>query len=174
MSENIIQQCVEPSSLKKHFFSFKINSALKRCNKIESYLLSNDYLTKYDIKLNLVTSNGISNDVENSYLLYKKHNNDGSIDPLKKYTVINEKISEYKNVIKQDIIILDLYENSIYLHNYSKDSDYIRGYLIKEKTNSKRNKTLIFSNEKVKINIKNINKYDTISVVDDFVNRFIM
>lgn len=174
MSEHIIQQCTESSSIKKHFFSFKINSALKCCNKIGSYLLSNDYLTKFDIKLNLVTSDGISNEVENSYLLYKRYNKDGSIDPIKKYTINNGEIVEYKNVIKQDIIILDLYENSIYLHSYSNDSDYIRGYLIKEKTNSKTNKTLIFSNEKVKINIKNINKYDTISVIDDFVNHFIM
>ena len=61
-----------------------------------------------------------------------------------------------------------------YLHSYSNDNRYITGYLVKEKANSKRNKTLIFSNEKVKINIKNINKYETINVVDDFVNRFIM
>ena len=174
VSEHIIQQCVESSSLKEHFFSFKINSALKCCKKIESYLLSNDYLTKFDMKLKLVTSNGISNQVENTYLLYKRHNKDGSIDPIKKYTIINGEIVEYKNIIKQDIIILDLYENSIYLHSYSKDNDYIMGYLIKERTNSKRNKTLLFSNEKVKINIKNINKYETINIVDDFVNHFII
>ncbi|MGV8984564.1 hypothetical protein [Clostridium sp.] len=174
MSEHIIQQCVESSSFKKHFFTFKINSALKCCNKIRSYLLSNDYLTKSDMKLNLVTSDGISNEVDNSYLLYKRYNKDGSIDPIKKYTTINGEIVEYENVIKRDIIILDLYENSIYLHSYSKDSDYIMGYLIKEITNSKKNKTLIFSNEKVKVNIKNINKYETINLVDDFVDHFIM
>ena len=54
------------------------------------------------------------------------------------------------------------------------DNQYITGYLIKEEIISKRNKTLIFSNEKVKINIKNTNKCNTINVIDDFINNFIM
>jgi len=77
-------------------------------------------------------------------------------------------------VINRDIIIIDLYEESIYLHSYSKNSRYITGYLIKEERKSETTKTLIFSNEKVKINIKNMNKFDTISVVDDFIDKFIM
>ena len=112
--------------------------------------------------------------MENSYLLYKGYNKDGSLNPIRKYTIINGEIVEHSNVINCDIIILDLYEKSIYLHSYIKDNNYITGYLIKEERISERNKTLIFTNEKVKINIKNINKYDTIIVVDDFVNKFIM
>lgn len=174
MSEQIIQQYVKSSFLKNQFFSFKVNGALKNCNKINEYLLNKDYLSKLDSKLNLVTSDGDSNEVENSYLLYKGYNKDGSIKPIRKYTIMNGEIVEYSNVIKGDIIIIDLYEKSIYLHNYFKDSHYITGFLLKEEIKSERNKTLIFSNEKVKINIKNINKYDTTSVVDDFVNNFIM
>ena len=174
MSEQIIEHCVEFSSLKKYFFNFKINKALKYCNNIGSYLISKNRLSNLDTSLNLITSDGSSNEVKNSYLLYKRSNKDGSIATMRKYTFMDGKILEYKKAIKQDIIILDLYEKSSYLHSYSKDNRYITGYLIKEKANSKRNKTLIFSNEKVKINIKNINKYETINVVDDFVNRFIM
>jgi hypothetical protein len=174
MSEQIIQQYVKPSFFKKQFFSFKVNGALKNCNKIKEYLLSKKYLSKSDRRLNLIISEGFSNEVDNSYLLYKGYNRDGSIKPTRKYTIMNGEIVEYIDVIKHAIIILDLYEKSIYLHNYSIDSNYIAGYLIKEETKSIGNKTLIFSNEKVKINIKNINKYDTTSVVDDFVNSFIM
>ena len=113
MSEQIIQHCVEFSSLKKYFFSFKINKALKYCNNIGSYLISKNSLNKFDTSLNLITSDGSSNEVKNSYLLYKRYNKDGSIDPMRKYNFINGKISEYKNAIKQDIIVLDLYEKSI-------------------------------------------------------------
>ena len=174
MSEQIIQQYVKSSFFKRQFFSFKVNGAIKNCNKIKEYLLSKDYLSKFDNKLNLITSDGFSNEVENSYLLYKGYNKDGSIKPIKKYTIMNGEIVEYSNVIKRDIIILDLYEKSIYLHNYIRDNNYITGYLLKEEKISEKNKTLIFSNEKVKINIKNINKCDTINVIDDFVNKFIM
>ena len=99
---------------------------------------------------------------------------DGSLTPLQKYTIIDGEVKKHIDVINHGIIIIDLYEESIYLHSYFKDSNYITGYLIKEETNSKLNKTLIFSNEKIKINIKNINKSDTILVVDDFINKFII
>ena len=174
MSEHIVKQYTKSSFLKNKFFSFKVNGALKNCNKIKEYLISKNYLSKYDSRLNLITSNGFSNEVENSYLLYKGYNTDGSIKPIRKYTIMNEEIVENSNAIKRDIIILDLYEKSIYLHSYFKDSDYITGYLLKEEIISERNKTLIFSNEKVKINVKNINKYDIISVVDDFVKKYIL
>ena len=174
MSEQIIQQHVKPSFFKNQFFSFKVNGAIKNCNKIKEYLLDKNYLSKFDSRLNLITSDGVSNDVENSYLLYKGYNEDGSLKPIKKYTIMNGEIVECDNVIKHDIIILDLYEKSIYLHNYFNDRGYITGYLVKEEIKSSKNKNLIFSNEKVKVNIKNINKYDTISVIDDFVNNFIM
>ena len=174
MSEQMIQQYVRPSFLKKQFFGFKVNGALKQCNKIKEYLLSKDYLSKLDSKLNLITSDGFSNEVEQSFLLCKGYNNDGSIKSIRKYTITNGKVVEYNNVIKSEIIILDLYEESIYLHNYDKGSKYITGYLLKEEIKSEKDKNLIFSNEKVKINIKSINKWDTISIVDDFVNAFIM
>ncbi len=174
MSERFIQQHVKPSFFKNQFFSFKVNGALKDCNKIKEYLLRKNYLNKYDSTLNLITSNGLSNEVENSYLLYKGYNKDGSLNPIKKYTMVKGKIVEYNNVITKDIIILDLYEKSIYLHSYFRDDYYITGYLLKEEVKSVKNKTLIFSNEKVKINVKSINKYDTTSVVEDFVNSFIM
>lgn len=175
MSEQIIRQNVRTSFFKNQFFSFKVNGAIKNCNKIKEYLFNNDYLSKSDNRLNLITSNGFgNNEVGNGYLLYKGYNKDGSIKPIKKFTIKNGEIVEYSNVIKRDIIILDLYEESIYLHSYCRDSSYITGYLLKEEIRSEKNKSLIFSNEKVKINIKNINKSDTISVVDDFVNKFIM
>ena len=174
VSEQIIQSNTKSSFLKRQFFSFKVNGAIKNCNKIKEYLFSKDYLKKFDDKLNLVTSDGFSNEVEDSYLLYKGYNVDGSIKPIKKYTISQGEIVELTSVIVRDIIILDLYEKSIYLHNYIVDNEYITGYILKEEKISDRNKTLIFSNHKVKVNIKNINKFDTISVVDDFVNKFIM
>lgn len=174
VSEQVISQYVKSSFLKNQFFSFKVNLALKNCNKIKNYLLSNSHLSKFDTRLNLITSDGFSSQVENSYLLYKGYNKDGSIKPIKKYTIINGEVIEHSNVIKRDIIILDLYEESIYLHSYFKDIDFITGYLIKEEIKSEKDKTLIFSNERIKINIKNINKFDTISVVDDFVSNYII
>lgn len=174
MSEQIIQQYVKSSFFKRQFFSFKVNGALKNCKKIKEYLLSKDYLSKFDNKLNLITSEGHNSEVVNSYLVYKGYNKDGSIKPIRKYTITDGEIVEHNNVINCDIIILDLYEKSIYLHNHIRDENYITGYLLKEQKISEKNKTLIFSNEKVKINIKNINKCDYINVIDDFVNKFIM
>lgn len=174
MGEQIVQQHMKFSFLKKPFFSFQISRALKDCQKIERYLLSKDFLSKFDNSLNLLLSNGNSNEVENSYFLYKSYSRDGRITPIKKYNIIAGEVVEYMDVINHNIIVLDLYEESIYLHSYLKDSHYITGYLIKEQINSKVSKTLIFSNEKVKISIRNINKSQIINVIDDFVNSFIM
>ena len=77
-------------------------------------------------------------------------------------------------MIKHDIIIVDLYEESLYLHSCSNNGQFISGYLLKEVIKSKINKTLIFSNEKVNLYIKNINKFETISIVDDFISDYII
>ncbi|MCB2295327.1 hypothetical protein LGK95_17730 [Clostridium algoriphilum] len=174
MSEQLVQQNVKSNFFKKFFFNFKVNRALKDCNDIESYLLRNKYLSKSDSRLNLIISDGFNNDVDDNYFLYKGYTANGSITPLKKYTFIDGEIEKYTDVVSRDIIIVDLYEKSTYLHSYSKNSRHITGYLIKEEIKSDTTKTLIFSNEMVKINIKNINKFDTISIVDDFINKFIM
>ena len=60
MSEQSIQQNVKYSSLKKVLFSFIVNRALKECNKIETYLLNNNNLSKSDSRLNLIISDGLS------------------------------------------------------------------------------------------------------------------
>lgn len=174
MSEQIIKQYEKFSFFKKSIFSFNVNKALKDCDNIEAYLLKRNYLAKSDSTLSLITSDGFTNQVDCSYFLYKGYNKDGSINPIRKYTILNGEIGECIKEIKQDIIVLDLYEESIYLHSYTKTNRSITGYLIKEKIKSGINKTLIFSNEKIKLNIKNINKIDTISVVDDFINSYIM
>ncbi|MCJ7688855.1 MAG: hypothetical protein MUO60_06000 [Clostridiaceae bacterium] len=173
MSEQIAQQSVKSSFLKKQFFNFRISEAIRNCNKIGQYLLKENYLSKYDSKLSLIISDGVSSEVDDSYLLYKGYNKDGSLNPIRKFSVVNNEILEYKSIIMGDIIIIDLYEKSIYLHSYINDNEFITGYLIKEEIKSS-NKTLIFSNEKVIINVKNINKFDTNSVVDDFVNKYII
>lgn len=174
MSEQRLQQYIKSSSLKKVLFNIKVIRSLKDCNKIEAYLLKNKSLSKTDSRLNLITSNGLSNEIKNSYFLYRGHKTDGSINPIRKYTIMNREVVEYTNVIKQDITIVDLYEESIYLHSCSNNDKYITGYLLKEEMKSKNNKTLIFSNEKIEINIKNINKFDTINLVDDFINSYII
>lgn len=174
IGEQVSKQDVNISFMKKHFFKLKINTALKNCKKIEAYLIKNGHLSKYDRKLNLITSDGLSNEVRDSYFLYKTYNSDGSIQPIKKYTIINGEIVPYDNAIIHNIIILDLYEESIYLHSFSKDDRYITGYILKEEIKSKTNKTLIFSNKLIKINIENINKFDIFNVVDDFVNFYIV
>jgi len=174
MSERIIQENQESSFSKKLFFNYRVNRALKDCYKIKTYLYKSDYLNRSDNKLNLIITDGFNNQVKNSYFLYKGYTENGSISPIKTYTIINGEIVKHTDVIKQDIIILDLYEKSIYLHSYTKDNDYITGYLIEEVITSKRNKTLLFSNKKIRINSKNVNKIDTTCVVDDFVNKFIM
>ncbi|MBW9145274.1 hypothetical protein KTC92_14925 [Clostridium sp. CM027] len=174
MSEQTVYQYAKFDLLKKFLFTSKVNKQLKYCKNIESYLLSNDYLKKLDSRLNLIISDGFSSEVKNSYFLYKGYTQDGSLTPLQKYTVIDGEVKKHIDVITHGIIIIDLYEESIYLHSYLKNSNYITGYLIKEETTSETNKTLIFSNEKIKINIKNINTSDTILVVDDFINKFII
>ena len=174
MGEQVVQQHMKFSFLKKYFFSYQINRALKDCHKIEEYLFNKTYLSVFDSSLNLLVSNGNNHEVENSYFLYRSYSKDGNITPIKKYTIVSGEIVEYVNVINQNIIVLDLYEESIYLHSYLKDAHYITGYLIKEQVKSKVTKNLIFTNEKVKISIRNINKSNIINVVDDFVNSFIM
>ncbi|MBZ9609327.1 hypothetical protein G9F73_016160 [Clostridium estertheticum] len=174
MSERSVYKYAKFDFFKKLLFTSKVNKQLKNCENIESYLLSNNYLKKLDSRLNLLISDGFSSEVKNSYFLYKGYTPDGSLTPLQKYTIIDGEVKKHIDVINHGIIIIDLYEESIYLHSYFKNSDYITSYLIKEETNSETNKTLIFNNEKVKINIKNINKFDTILVVDDFINKFII
>lgn len=174
MSEQVSQKYAKASFIKEQFFGFKVNRAIKECNKIKKYLISKDYLSKQDSSLNLIISDGFSNEVANSYLLYKGHNSDGSVNGTRKYTFTNGEVVENSDVIKQDIIIIDLYEKSIYLHSYYKDIKHIMGYLLKEEISSGRNKTLVFTNEKVEINIKNVNNFDTLTVVDDFVNKYII
>jgi hypothetical protein len=173
LSEQITQQYVKSSFLKKQFFNFRVNEAIRNCNKIREYLLKKNYLSKNDSKLNLIISDGVSSEVDNSYLLYKGYDKDGSLKPIRKFSSVNSEIIEYKNSIMGQIIIIDLYEKSIYLHSYVNDNQFITGYLIKEEIKFSI-KTLIFSNEKVKVNVKNINKFDTISVVGDFINKYIM
>ena len=174
MSEQVISQYVKSSFFKNQFFIFKVNGALNSCSKIKKYLLNQNYLSKSDSKLSLITSDGLSSQIENSYVLYRGYDKDGSIKPIKKYTIVDGEIKEHRKKIKRDIIILDLYEKSIYLHSYFKDSDYITGYLIKEEIKSQKDKTLIFSNEIIKINLKSINKFEAISVIDDFVSNYII
>jgi len=174
VNEKSSQKYVKASFLKEQFFWFKVNRAIKECNKIKKYLLNKDFLSKHDSSLNLIISDGFSNEIGNSYFLYKGHNSDEGINGTRKYTIKNGEIVENNDVIKHDIIIIDLYEKSIYLHSYFKDIKHIMGYLLKEEISLGRNKTLIFTNEKVEINIKNINNFDTISVVDDFVNKYII
>lgn len=174
VNEQVSQKDVRASFFKEQFFGFKVNRAIKECNKIKKYLLSKDYLSNYDRSLNLIISDGFSNEVENSYLLCKGRNSDEGINSTKKYTITNGEIVEKNDEIKHNIIIVDLYEKSIYLHSYLKDIKHITGYLLKEEVRSGRDKTLIFTNEKVEINLKNINSFDTSNVVDDFVNKYIM
>lgn len=168
-----MQQYTKSSFLKKQFFNFRVNEALRTCNKISEHLLKRDFLSVHDSKLNLIISDGVSNEVENSYLLYKGYDKDGSLKPIRKFSSVNSEILEYKSAIMCQIIIIDLYEKSIYLHSYVNNNQFITGYLIKEEIKFS-DKTLIFTNEKVKVNVKNINKFDTISIVDDFVNKYIM
>ena len=118
MSEQIVQREMKSSFLSKQFFSFKVIKALKNCNKIEAYLYDKDYLTKSNSSLNLIISDGLSSEVQSSYFLYKGYTDNGSLSPLKKYNIINGKIEKCIDVIESDIIIIDLYEKSIYLHNY--------------------------------------------------------
>lgn len=175
MSEQSVQQYVKSYSFKKIFFSFIVNKSLKECNKIENYLLNNNYLSKSDSKLNLIISDGLSIQSEDSYFLYGgSYNKDGSKNPIRKYSIINKEIVECTDLIKCDITIVDLYEESLYLHSCSNNGQYITGYIIKEIIKSKTNKTLIFSNEKVKLYIKNTNKLETISLVDNFISDYII
>ena len=174
MSKQLIQHYMDFSFFKNFFFSIRVNRALKACNKIEAYLLSKNYLSKLDIKLKLVISDEINNDIVNSYFLYKGYNIDGSIKDMKKFTIVKEEIMEYVNVLSRDIIILDLGDKSIYLHNYSKNSRSINGYLVKEEIKSHRSKTIIFSKEKVRIKVKHIYKIIIVTNVDDFVNKYIL
>lgn len=174
MSERVIQLYEKSSFATKFFFDLNVKKALKQCINIKQYLLNNNHLHKHDDTLNLIISDGCSNEIENSYFVCKRYMTNGDICPMKKYTFINGKIRNYNHIIKCNIIIIDLYEEDIYLYNYSRFNDYIVGYLIDEEIKSRKSKNLIFSNKKIKINIKNINRYDTINEIDSFVNKFII
>ncbi|WP_298845799.1 hypothetical protein [Clostridium sp.] len=176
MSEQIIPtyKNVNSSFFKKTLFYFKVNKALKDCKTIESILIKNKDLKKKDSSINLIMSNGSTNEVDDSYLVIKPFNESGSISPLIKYTFINGEIEKYFDEIKRDIIIVDLYEDSLYLHSFTKTNLSITGYLIKVEVQSEINKTLIFTNQKVKIDVRNTNKFETINVFDDFINSYII
>lgn len=107
-------------------------------------------------------------------LIFKGHNSDGSLKPLRRFNIENGEVKEAKGILKIEISVIDLYENSIYLYNSTHDEKCVRGYIIKEKKGMNKDKTLIFTKKKVSILHKNINSTVKFSEVEKFIDKMVL
>jgi hypothetical protein len=174
MLKNTISYCEGNSFLERQIFRFKVNTGIKECEAIKENLKKSGEVGKEDFKLNLVIPSINSDEQDRRYLVIKGYNKDGSIKPLKKYKFDGKTIVEEKSTVDARIIVLDLYEKSVYLHNYEKDDKYYIGYILREEKAANVNINVIFTKEKVKVLIKNVNDFQEYDNLESFMDKFLM
>jgi len=162
------------SFLSKQFFNIKVKSAVKECETIKDALRKKGILKREDERANLVIPSKHGFEIERKYFLFKGYNYDGSIKPLSKYKLQGSVAVEDTALIEINILVVDLYEKSIYLYESNIGKEYIEGYLIKEEKDSTGLKTVLFTKEKFKVLIKNTNNYVTYDNVEVFIDKIIL
>jgi len=162
------------SFLSKQFFNIKVKSAVKECEAIKEALRKKGILKREDERANLIIPSKHGFEIESKYFLFKGYNNDGSIKPLSKYKLRGSEALEDKALLEINILVVDLYEKSIYLYEANIGQEFIEGYLIKEEKDGTGLKTVLFTKEKFKILIKNTNNYITYHSVESFIDKIIL
>jgi len=162
------------SFLTKQIFSFKVKGAIKECEIIKESLRKNGILKRDDEKANLIITSKKGYEIDRKYVFFKGYNSDGSIKPLRKFKVVRGESVEDKDLMQINIMIVDLYEKSIYLYEADIVDGYIVGNLIKEEKDRKIGKTVVFTKERIKVLAKNVNGYITYDYVDEFIDKIIL
>lgn len=161
------------SFLKKQLFKLKINEALKFCEKIKERVKASHKLGHEDFYINLVVADPEKETIEERYFAIKGYDEDGRLMPLQVYTMENEELKQVDKSDDTNIIVLDLYEKSIYLHNYKVEGNYAEGYLVRME-NFKNGYNLILSAEKVSVFMKNTNTYEKYNSIIEFVDKYLL
>jgi hypothetical protein len=174
MNKNTVIQCSGHSFFQRQLFKLKINQGIKECSTIIESLKRHGKLGREDIKINILIPCIDNNDIHEKYLVHKGYNSDGSMKPMIKYRIYNGRVTEETVSISKNVVILDLYERSIYLYEYKVDEQYATGYVLRDEKGHKGATNLIFTRERVKVLLKNVNTYKEYESVDSFICEFLM
>jgi hypothetical protein len=174
MLKNTVIYCENNSFVKKQLHKIKINGLIKKCKAIKQQLKSIGQLSKEDKYINIVMLLNKIENQENAYMMIKGYNKDGSLKPMIKYKLHEDKVQEMKMNVKMEIATIDLYEKNIHIYNYQKDESYITGYMVRSEKNNKNSFNIIFTNIKVQVLLKNCNTYHEYSDMDTFIDRYYM
>jgi hypothetical protein len=160
--------------LSRYLFNRKIDVYIKECETIKETLKKKGFLKREDSRVNLLSAEDKDTEIIKKSCIFKGHNSDGSLKPLRRFYIEDGEVKEAKEILKQDILVVDLYENSIYLYNSTNDEKCVHGYIIKEKKGMNEEKTLIFTKDRVKIFHKNINALLKFSDIENFIDRVVL
>jgi hypothetical protein len=174
MLKDTISYCGGNSFLQRQIHKLKVNGLMKKCEDLKEHIKKIGELGKDDRKVNIIIPDESVIKGKSIYIMIKGYNKDGSFKPLKKYTLVNNVPVEESKDIRSEVIVLDLYEKSIYLYNPLKDDRYITGYILKEENVSSSTLNLVFTKEKVRVLLKNTNAIYEYSSVDTFVEKYYM
>lgn len=151
--------------------NLKLKNALKDCVNIGHDLKKRGILKHTDSKVNLAIYN---KEKPKSYFFYRGYTKDGRLTPLKKYTNRNGSIVEENVTLTEKPIMLDLFEESVYLYDCHNDNKLITGYMIKIEEKKENEADLIFSADRCKVNLKSINSIIEFNSIDDFIEKVII
>jgi len=155
-------------------YNRKINDYIKQCETIKETLKDKGLLKRDDRRVSLLLLDGDgTNSIKGSFI-FKGHNSDGTLKPLRRFNIEQGEVKEANEKLKQNISVVDLYEKSIYLYNITRDEKCVRGYIIKHKKGINKEQTLIFTKDKVKIFNKNINTILKFSEVENFIDKVVL
>jgi hypothetical protein len=174
MLKDVVLYCGGNSFIEKQMQKLKVNALLKKCENLKANIKKAGKIEKEDRNVNIIIPNDTVARGNNIYVMTKGRNKDGSIKPIKKYTIVNKALVEDNKDINSEVAVLDLYERSIYLYNSSKDDKYVQGYIIKAESSNSYNYNLVFTKEKVKVLLKNTNAIYEYSSVDNFIEKHYM
>lgn len=173
VADNTIKVMSNNSFLRRQLYKLKISSALKFCDEIKEKVNAHHKIGRDDFYVNIVVANPENDEIEENYYAVKGYNKDGSLRPLQMYTIKNEKLIQADIVSSNGIIVVDLFERSIFLHNYSMNGDYAEGFIVNQDA-LKQGYNLILSAEKVSVFMKNANSYEEYKSAYEFVDKYLL
>lgn len=173
MTNSAIRVMSNSSFLKRQLYKLKVSSALKFCQEIKEKVKAHHGIGRDDINVNIVAVNPENNEIEESYYATKGYNKDGSLRPLQIYAIRNSKLVQADIFDSSSIIVVDLFECSIFLHNYSIKGDYVEGFVVNLDA-LKQGYNLILSADKVSVFMKNANSYEEYKSTYEFVNKYLL
>jgi hypothetical protein len=174
MQGSTVTFCGGDSFLERQFMKLQVSSGVKECQQIKKHLKQKGEVRSEDFKFNVIIPSAYKFTVEKTYFVTKGYNKDGSLKPIKRYSLKENKIVEEQQMPDIKIVVLDLYEKSIVIYDFEKDEKYITGYFLREHNYKNEGTTLVLTKEKVKVLLKNINAQHEYNNLDNFIDRFML